>query len=56
LKQKLQDIDVCDDEQLKSEILAMFQDIPSDELKKSFDHWIELCEWVAANAGNYYPS
>jgi hypothetical protein len=56
LKQKLQGIDVSDDEELKIEILTIFQVIPSDELKSSFDHWIERCQWVAANAGNYYPS
>jgi hypothetical protein len=44
LKQKLQDIDVSDDEELKSEILTIFQGIPSDELKKSFDPWIERCQ------------
>jgi hypothetical protein len=56
LKQKLQDIDVSNDEELKSEILTISQGIPSDELKRSFDHWIERCQWVAANAGSYYPS
>jgi hypothetical protein len=56
LKQKLQGIDVSDDEELKIEILTIFQDIPSNELKKSFDNWIERSQWVAANAGNYYPS
>jgi hypothetical protein len=30
----MQGIDVSDDEELKSEILMIFQDIPSDELKK----------------------
>jgi hypothetical protein len=33
LEQKLQGIDVSDDEELKSEILTIFQGIPSDELK-----------------------
>jgi hypothetical protein len=56
LKKKLQGIDVSDDEDLKSEILTISQGIPSDELTKSFDHWIERCQWVIANAGNYYPS
>jgi hypothetical protein len=32
---------------LKSEILTIFQGIPSDELEKSFDHWIERCHWVS---------
>jgi hypothetical protein len=41
LKAKLQGIDVSDDEQLKSEILTIFRGIPSDELKKSFGHWIK---------------
>jgi hypothetical protein len=44
LKQKLQSIDVSDDEELKNEILAILQGFPSDELKKSFDHWIERCQ------------
>jgi hypothetical protein len=56
VKGKLQGIRVSDDEELKSEILTIFQGIPSDELNKSFDHWIERCQWVAANAGNDYPS
>jgi hypothetical protein len=56
LKQKLQGIDVSNVKELKNEILTIFQVIPSDELKKSFDHWIERCQWVAANAWNYYPS
>jgi hypothetical protein len=66
LKQTLHGIDVSNDEQLKSEFLTIFQGIPryskvfqgipSDELKKSFNHWIERCQWVGANAGNYYPS
>jgi hypothetical protein len=51
LKQKLQGIEVSDDEELKSEILTIFQDIPSDQPKKSFDPWIERCHWVAANTG-----
>jgi hypothetical protein len=38
LKQALQDIDASDEEELKSEILTIFQGIPSDELEKSFDH------------------
>jgi hypothetical protein len=37
LKQQLQDIDVSDHEELKSEILTIFYGIPSDELKKSFN-------------------
>jgi hypothetical protein len=44
LKQKLQGIDVSDDEELKSEILTIFQGTPSDRLNKSFDHWIERCQ------------
>jgi hypothetical protein len=38
LNQKMQGIDVSDDEDLKSEILMILQGIPSDELKKAFDH------------------
>jgi hypothetical protein len=34
LRQKLQGIDINEDEELKSETLTIFQDIPSDELKK----------------------
>jgi hypothetical protein len=56
IKQKLQDIDANDEEELKSEILRIFHIILSKELEKSFDRWIERCQWVAANAGNYYPS
>jgi hypothetical protein len=56
LSQKLQGIDISDDEELKSEILTIFQGIPSDELEKSFDHWIEKCQWIAANPRNYCPS
>jgi hypothetical protein len=56
LKPKLQGIDESDDEELKNEIRKIFQGIPSDEPKKSFDHSIERCQWVAANAGNYSPS
>jgi hypothetical protein len=56
LKHELQGIDVSDDEELKSEILTLFQAIPSDKLKKSFDHEIERCQWAVANAWNYYPS
>jgi hypothetical protein len=52
----MQGIDVRDDEDLKSGILRIFEGIPSDELKKSFDHWIERCHWVAANAGNTHSS
>jgi hypothetical protein len=55
LKQKLQGIDVSDTEELKSKILRIFQDIPSDELKQSFDHQIERCHWVAANAVTLWP-
>jgi hypothetical protein len=53
LKQKQQGVDVRDDEELKSEILTVFHGIPSSGLKKSFHHWIERCQCVAANAGNY---
>jgi histone-lysine N-methyltransferase SETMAR len=56
LKHKLQGIDVRDDEELKSEILTIFQGIPLDELKKSFDHSTETCQWGAADAGNESPS
>jgi hypothetical protein len=38
LKQKLQGIKASNNEELKSEILTIFQGIPSDDLKKSFDH------------------
>jgi hypothetical protein len=44
LKQKLQDIDVSDNEELKSIILTIFCIIPSGGLKKSFDHSIERCQ------------
>jgi hypothetical protein len=56
LKAKLQGIDASDDEEPKSEILTIFQGISSDELKKSFDHWIKRCQLAAANPGNSYPS
>jgi hypothetical protein len=56
LKQKLQGIDASDDEERKSEIVTILQGILLDELKKSFDHWIERCQWNAANARNGYPS
>jgi hypothetical protein len=56
LKQNLQGIDVSDDEELKSEIQAIFLGLHLAELKKSFDHWIERDHWVTANAGNSYPS
>jgi hypothetical protein len=55
-KQQLQGFDVSDHEELKSDIRRHFQDVSSDELKKSFDHWIERCHWVAENARNYDPS
>jgi hypothetical protein len=38
VKHKLQDIYVSDNKELKSEILMIFQGIPSGELKNSFDH------------------
>jgi hypothetical protein len=41
LKQNVQDIDVSNNEELKSEIQTIVEDISSDELKKAFDHWIE---------------
>jgi hypothetical protein len=44
LKQEPQGIDANHDEELKSEILTIFERIPSDELKTSFDHWIERCQ------------
>jgi hypothetical protein len=44
LEQKLQGIDVSDNEGLKSEIQTIFQGIPSDTLKKSFNHEIERCQ------------
>jgi hypothetical protein len=56
LKQKRHGIDVSNDEELKSGILTIVQGISSKGLKKPFDHWIERCEWVAANAGNYSSS
>jgi hypothetical protein len=56
LRQKLQGIEINDDEELKSETLTIFQGIPSDELKKSFDHWVERCQWVAPNTRNHCPS
>jgi hypothetical protein len=37
-------IDLDHDEEMKSEIMTIFQGIPSDELNKSFDHWIERCQ------------
>jgi hypothetical protein len=50
----MQNIVISDDEELKSEILTIFQGIPSDELKKSFDHRIARCQGVAANSGTHY--
>jgi hypothetical protein len=50
LEQKLQGIDVSNDEELKNQILRIVQGIPSDELKKLFDRWIKKCQWVVANA------
>jgi hypothetical protein len=55
LKQKLRGIDASDGKDLKSEVLPILQGIPSDDLKKSFDQWIERCQWAVSNAGNYYP-
>jgi hypothetical protein len=56
LKQELQGIEISDDEELKSDILKIFDGIPLDELKRSFDHWIERCQWLPVNAGKYYSS
>jgi hypothetical protein len=56
LKQELQGIDASDDKELESEILPIFQVIPSDELEKSFNRWIERYQWVTPNAANDYPS
>jgi hypothetical protein len=56
LKQALQSIDVRDDKQLKSQILAILYGIPSDELEKSFDHWIKRCQSVTGNPRNDYLS
>jgi hypothetical protein len=56
LEAKLQVIDLSDGEEPKNEILTIFQGIPSDELKKSFDDWIERCQSVAAKTENHYPS
>jgi hypothetical protein len=44
LKQKLQSIDESQDKELKNEALKVVQSTPSDELKTSFDHWIERCQ------------
>jgi hypothetical protein len=49
LKQKLQGIDVRDDEELKSEILTILQGISLDELRKSFDRCVERGQWVPPN-------
>jgi hypothetical protein len=51
LKQKLQGIDESDDEELKGEILRIFQGIPSDQPKTSFDHWIERGPWLPPRHG-----
>jgi hypothetical protein len=56
LKQTQQGIDVSDGDKLKTEILTIVPGIPSNEQNKAFDHYIERCQWVAANAGNYYSS
>jgi hypothetical protein len=56
LEAKLQRIDMSDDEELKNEILSIFQGLSSDKLKKSFDPSVERCQWAPANARNYYPS
>jgi hypothetical protein len=56
LKQTQQSIDISNEEELKSDILTIFRGIPSDELKKSFNHWMERCQWAATNAGKYYLS
>jgi hypothetical protein len=37
-------------------ILRISESIPSNELKKSFDHWIERYQQVAAKAEDYYSS
>jgi hypothetical protein len=56
LQQNLQGIDGSDHEALKSEMLPISQGIRFDEVKKSFDQWIERCQWIIANAKNYYRS
>jgi hypothetical protein len=55
-KQKLQGIDVSDGDELKTEILTIVPGIPSNKQNKAFDHCIERCQCVAANARNNYAS
>jgi hypothetical protein len=56
LKQQLQGINASDEEEPKSKILTIFQDILADELWKLFDQSIKRCHRVAGNAENYCPS
>jgi hypothetical protein len=55
LEATLQSIDASDAEEMKSEFLG-FSRASIEGSKKSFDHWIERCQWAAPNAGNDHPS
>jgi histone-lysine N-methyltransferase SETMAR len=45
---------IMDENYLKSEIMEILGGISEDEVRRAFDHWIERCEWVENNRGDYY--
>jgi hypothetical protein len=46
---------VENEKELGDEVTRVLATLSTEELRRAFDHWIERCDWVQNNAGEYYP-
>ena len=54
LKNQLEGEKFDDFQQLHEKITEILAEISKDTLAKVFEEWIERCQWVIKNKGNYY--
>jgi hypothetical protein len=52
LKHQLRGIAVETEEELVGEVSRVLATLSIEELRRAFDHWIELCDWIDNHGGD----
>jgi hypothetical protein len=53
IKEQLAGVMAVDGDALRNEVISILAEISEEEKIRAFDHWIERCEWVAEDDGDY---
>jgi hypothetical protein len=56
LKQQLSERTLDSEKNLFEMVIEILIDLPKDEMKSTFVHWKEKCQWVVDHDGEFYPN